>query len=216
MRFNDRRHAGRLLADALGRFAKMPGLLVLGLPRGGVVVAAEVAQQLHAPLDVMVVRKLGVPGWEELAMGAIASGGVRVIHEEVVRDTGVKPNDIERVTAMETRELQRRESAFRGDRAPLDVAGKTVLLIDDGIATGSTIRAAVGALRQADPARLVIAVPVTAADSAEMLRPLVDDFIALHRPIPFSSVGQWYVDFSQTTDEEVRMLLDVGFSNDDR
>jgi len=208
MIFKDRSHAGRLLAVALARYAKRAGVIVLGLPRGGVVVASEVAKQLQVPLDVMVVRKLGVPGWEELAMGAIASGGVRVIHEEVVRDARVTPADIDRVTAKEMLELQRRELAFRGHRAPPDVAGKTVLLVDDGIATGSTIRAAVRALQQRAPARLVVAVPVTAEDAADLLQPLVDEFVALQRPVPFSSVGQWYGNFSQTTDAEARALLD--------
>lgn len=205
--FRDRVHAGRLLAGELAKYANRSDVLVLGLPRGGVPVAYEVAKALRAPLDVIVVRKLGVPGWEELAMGAIASGGVRVINEEVVRGARIPPERIERAAAAELEELHRRELAYRGHTGAPDVAGKIVLLVDDGIATGSTIRAAVQALRQQGPARIVIAVPTAAADSCDMLEPMVDDMVVLTRPAYFHAVGQWYEDFSQTTDAEVRRLL---------
>lgn len=207
MIFRDRVHAGQLLAEALLKYANRDDVIVLGLPRGGVPVAYEVAKQLHAPLDVIVVRKLGVPGWEELAMGAIASGGVRVINEQVVRGAEIPPESIERAAKVELEELHRREMAYRGHTAAPDVMGKTVILVDDGIATGSTIRAAVLALRQQGPKRIVIAVPTAAADSSTMLEPLVDEFVTLIRPMYFRAVGQWYVDFSQTTDAEVKWLL---------
>ncbi len=205
--FTDRAHAGQLLAGALKKYADRPDVIVLGLPRGGVPVAYEVAKRLHAPIDVMVVRKLGVPGWEELAMGAIASGGVRVINEDVVRGSNIRPESIERVAAAELEELQRREMIFRGHTGAPDVKGKTVILVDDGIATGSTIRAAVQALHQQEPAKIVIAVPTAAADSCDKLEPMVDELIALMRPIYFHAVGQWYENFQQTTDTEVRELM---------
>lgn len=205
--FMDRTHAGQLLAGALGKYADRADVIVLGLPRGGVPVAYQVAKRLHAPLDVMVVRKLGVPGWEELAMGAIASGGVRVINEDVVRGSNIPPESIERAAAAELEELHRREMAYRGHTGAPDVKGKTVILVDDGIATGSTIRAAVRALRQQGPARIVIAVPTAAADSCAKLEPLVDEFVAVMRPLYFHAVGQWYEDFQQTTDSEVKQLM---------
>lgn len=205
--FADRAQAGQLLAKALGKYAGRNDVIVLALPRGGVPVGYEVAKQLHAPLDVMVVRKLGVPGWEELAMGAIASGGVRVINEEVVRSSNIRPESIERVAAAELQELQRRETAYRGHTGAPEVRGKTVILVDDGIATGSTIRAAVEALRQQGPAKIVIAVPTAAPDSCERLAPLVDELVALMRPFYFHAVGQWYENFQQTTDAEVRQLM---------
>lgn len=206
--FSNRAHAGRLLAGALGKYANRPDVIVLGLPRGGVPVAYEVATRLHLPLDVMVVRKLGVPGWEELAMGAIASGGVRVLNEDVVRGSNIGPEIINRVAAAELEELRRREIAFRGHTGAPVVKGKTVILVDDGIATGSTIHAAVRALRQQGPARIVIAVPTAAAASCDKLEPLVDEFVSLGRPIYFHAVGQWYEDFQQTTDSEVKRLLE--------
>jgi putative phosphoribosyl transferase len=205
--FRDRTHAGELLAESLMKYADRKDVIVLGLPRGGVPVAYEVAKRLHAPLDVMVVRKLGVPGWEELAMGAIASGGVRVLNEQVMRGSSITPERIEKVAAAELEELHRREIAFRGHTGAPVVQGKIVILVDDGIATGSTIRAAVLALRQQWPARIIIAVPTAAADSCDMLEPLVDDLIALIRPIYFHAVGQWYEDFQQTTDAEVKRLM---------
>ncbi len=207
--FADRAHAGQLLAGALSKYANRPDVIVLGLPRGGVPVAFEVAKRLDAPLDVMVVRKLGVPGWEELAMGAIASGGVRVINEDVVRGSNIPPESIERVAAAELKELRRREMAFRGHTGAPDVKGKVVILVDDGIATGSTIRAAVQALHQQEPAKIVVAVPTAAADSCDKLAPMVDELVCLMRPIYFHAVGQWYENFQQTTDAEVKQLMDA-------
>ncbi len=208
MIFRDRVHAGRLLAEALERYANRNDVIVLGLPRGGVPVAYEVAKELHAPLDVIVVRKLGMPGWEELAMGAIASGGVRVINEDVVRGSHIPPAEIERAAVRELEELQRREMAFRGHTGAPEVRDKTVILVDDGIATGSTMRAAVLALRQQGPARIVVAVPTAATDSCEMLEPLADELVTLIQPVYFRAVGQWYQDFSQTTDGEVKRMLE--------
>ena len=205
--FADRAHAGQLLAAALGKYADREDVIVLALPRGGVPVAYEVATRLHAPMDVMVVRKLGVPGWEELAMGAIASGGVRVINEEVVQASNIPPESIERAAAAELKELQRREIAYRGHTGAPEVEGKTVILVDDGIATGSTIRAAVQALRQQGPAKIVIAVPTGAPDSCDKLAPMVDELLALMRPVYFHAVGQWYENFQQTTDAEVKHLM---------
>jgi predicted phosphoribosyltransferase len=205
--FADRVHAGQLLAGALRKYADRSDVIVLGLPRGGVPVAYEVAKRLHVPLDVMVVRKLGVPGWEELAMGAVASGGVRVINDEVVRGANISPESIERAAAAELQELHRREIAYRGHTGSPDVKDKTVILIDDGIATGSTIRAAIQALRQQGPARIVIGVPTAAADTCDKLVPMVDEMITLIRPIYFHAVGQWYENFEQTTDAEVKQLL---------
>ncbi len=207
MIFKDRAHAGQLLAEALAGYADREDVVVLALPRGGVPVAFEVARKLHAPLDVCVVRKLGVPGWEELAMGAIASGGVRVINEAVVRGSDITPDQIEREAAKELEELHRREVAYRGHTGAPEVAGKTIILVDDGIATGSTIRAAVLALRQQGPERIVIAVPTAAVDSCDMLEPLVDELVTLIKPMDFRAVGQWYEDFSQTPDSEVKRLL---------
>lgn len=205
--FKDRKHAGRLLAGALAKFADRSDVIVLGLPRGGVPVAYEVAKELGAPLDVLVVRKLGVPDWEELAMGAIASGGVRVINERVVVASGISQDMIDEAAAEELHELHRREMTYRGHTAAPDVLHKTVILIDDGIATGSTIRAAVLALRQQGPAKIVVAVPTAAADSCSMLEPLVDELVTLSKPMYFHAVGQWYEDFRQTSDAEVKWLL---------
>jgi putative phosphoribosyl transferase len=205
--FKDRRHAGKLLADALEEYADRPNLIVLGLPRGGVPVAFEVARRLHAPLDVMVVRKLGLPGWEELAMGAVASGGVRVINEEVVRSSNITRATIEQTAAVEMEELRRRELAYRGHTGAPEVRGKIVILVDDGIATGSTIRAAAQAIRLQQPAKIVVAVPTAASDSCDMLEPMVDELVTLMRPLHFRAVGQWYVNFGQTTDDEVKRLL---------
>jgi predicted phosphoribosyltransferase len=208
--FKDRRHAGRLLAEALSIYADREDVLVLGLPRGGVPVAFEVAKALHAPLDVLVVRKLGVPGWEELAMGAIANGDVRVLNEEVIRRSRISREQIEAVTARELTELRRREIAFRGRTGIPDISGKTVLLVDDGIATGSSIQAAARVLRTQKPAAIVIAVPVTSMEALAMLKPEVDDFIALMAPFEFRAVGQWYEDFDQTSDAGVKELLGEG------
>jgi predicted phosphoribosyltransferase len=205
--YRDRVHAGQELAAALGKFGGRTDVVVLGLPRGGVPVASEVAKALGAALDVIVVRKLGVPGWEELAMGAIAAGGVRVLNDEVVSGANVPPAVIESVAAEELLELQRRELAYRGDAAPLDVLGKTVILVDDGIATGSTIRAAARALRKLSPAHLVIAAPVGSPDSCTMLAEVADEVVVPQQPEEFRAVGQWYANFDQTSDEEVGRLL---------
>ncbi|MDB4869149.1 MAG: putative phosphoribosyl transferase [Gemmatimonadales bacterium] len=205
--FLDRHDAGRRLAVELSDYADQNDLLVLALPRGGVPVAYEVARALHAPLDVFMVRKLGVPGYEELAMGAIATGGLRVLDEDLVRMLDLPREVIERVTAAETRELERREREYRGDRPPLDVRGRTVILIDDGLATGSTMRAAIAALKKEGAKRIVVAVPVAPPETCEALKAQVDDVVCAVTPEPFRAVGLWYRDFSQTTDEEVRDLL---------
>jgi predicted phosphoribosyltransferase len=205
--YRDRTEAGRVLAERLGAYADRPDVIVLALPRGGVPVGYEVARALHAPLDVFIVRKLGVPGHEELAMGAVATGGVRVVNEQVVRALGIPDSVIDAVASWELEELRRRERLYRGDRPPPDVRGKTVILVDDGLATGSTMLAAVRALRQQQPARIVVAVPIAAPDTCELLRAEVDDVVCAVTPEPFYAVGLWYRDFSQTTDEEVRELL---------
>jgi predicted phosphoribosyltransferase len=211
MLFRDRADAGRELARRLAKYAHRDDVLVLGLPRGGVPVAFEVARALNAPLDVFLVRKLGVPGHEELAMGAIASGGVRVLNEEVVRGLGVSDEVLDRVAAQEQQELERRERDYRGTRrgvaAPADVRDRTVILVDDGLATGSTMRAAVSAVRQLHPARIVVAVPVGSADTCEEFQRIADEVVCARTPEPFYAVGLWYRDFSQTSDEEVRDLL---------
>jgi len=207
MLFRDRTDAGRRLAARMTEYAGRPEVLVLALPRGGVPVAFEVARALRAPLDVFLVRKLGVPGQEELAMGAIASGGVRVVNEAVVQHLDIAPEMIDAVTAREQGELERRERAYRDDRPAPDVRGRTVILVDDGLATGSTMRAAALALRQQGPARVVVAVPVASREACEEFRGEVDDIVCAATPEPFMGVGRWYEDFSQTTDEEVRELL---------
>lgn len=206
--FRDRIEAGQLLARELMRYANQSNVIVLGLPRGGVPVAFEVATALRAPLDVFVVRKLGTPGHRELAMGAIATGGVRVLNEEVVRGLGIPMAVIDEVTAEETQELKRRELAYRGSESEPEVRGKTVLLIDDGVATGSTMRAAIRALQAQHPARLIVGVPTAAGSTYLELRSEVDEFVALMTPEPFYGVGEWYQDFSQTSDAEVTELLE--------
>jgi putative phosphoribosyl transferase len=206
-RFTDRYHAGYRLAAALAPYAGRPNLLVLALPRGGVPVGFEVARALHAPLDVMLVRKLGVPGHEELAMGAIASGGVRVLSDDIVKALSIPDRVIATVAANEERELARRERAYRDNRPSPDVRGKTVILVDDGLATGSTMRAAAAALQAQHPERLVIAVPVAPRETCQSLLDVADDVVCATVPEPFFAVGNWYEDFSQTTDEEVRELL---------
>ena len=205
--FRDRREAGRLLAATLDAYANRPDVLVLALPRGGVPVAYEVARARGVPLDVFLVRKLGVPGHEELAMGAIASGGVRVINDELVRALRIPDEVIDAVTAQEQQELARRERLYRGDHPPPDVRGRTVILVDDGLATGATMYAAVEVLRQQQPARIVVAVPIAAPETCAELSGEVDDIVCAVTPQPFYAVGLWYEDFSPTTDDEVRDLL---------
>jgi predicted phosphoribosyltransferase len=208
MMFHDRADAGRALAAKLMPYANRRDVLVLALPRGGVPVAYEVARALNAPLDVFIVRKLGVPGQEELAMGAIATGGVRVLNEDVVRVLQIPDDVIDEVAEAEWQELERRQREYRDDLPPPNVRGRTAILIDDGLATGSTMRAAVAALRRQGPARIVVAVPVAAASTVAEMRAEVDDLVCVHVPETFYSVGSWYEDFTQTTDAEVRELLD--------
>jgi putative phosphoribosyl transferase len=208
LRFRDRIEAGQLLGRELAsRLGAMGDAIVLALPRGGVPVAAEVAKALAAQLDVFIVRKLGVPGQEELAMGAIASGGVRVLNHEVIDHAHITQQQIDAVAAREERELARREAEYRGDRASLDVRGRTVIIVDDGLATGSSMRAAVQALRAMEPKRVIAAVPVGAAQTCGELRGIVAEMICLRTPEPFEAVGYWYDDFTQTTDAEVHALL---------
>jgi len=207
-RFLDRTDAGRRLAEALiDDYGGRDDLLVLALPRGGVPVAREVARALDAPLDIFLVRKLGVPDHPELAMGAIATGGVVVLNEDVVRMANVTEEDIGHVARQETEELRRREQAYRGDRAAPELAGRTVLLVDDGLATGATMRAATLAVREQGPAAVVVAVPVAAPETCASFRDLADDVVCARTPEPFQAVGRWYEVFDQTTDEEVRAIL---------
>ncbi len=206
--FADRREAGRQLAEALQPLAESSeDLLVLALPRGGVPVAYEVARALDAELDLLLVRKLGTPGQPELAMGAIASGGIEVLNSRVIQGLRIPEHLIQQVAREEYRELQRRETAYRGDRPPPRVEGRTVILVDDGLATGSTMKAAVEAVKSLRPARVVVAVPVAPPDTVRELESQVDQVVALLTPANFSAVGQWYLDFSQTSDDEVRELL---------
>jgi len=210
-RFADRYDAGRRLGEELASagYGRDGNALILALPRGGVPVAYEVARRLDAPLDVFLVRKLGVPGHEELAMGAIASGGVLVLNDDVVRHVRVSPAGIEQVVRREAAELARREREYRGDRPPPPaVEGKTVILIDDGLATGASMRAAAEAVRRLNPKKVVVAVPVAAPETCAQFRALVDDVVCAVTPQPFAAVGMWYEDFSQTSDEEVRELLE--------
>lgn len=206
--FRDRHDAGRRLADELRSYAKYPDVFVLALPRGGVPIGYEVASALGVPLDIFIVRKLGLPWHEELAMGAIASGGVRVLDEDLIQVARVSAADLERVTATEQAELERRERQYRGGRPFPDLRAKTVILVDDGLATGSTMRAAVEALRQKGPARIVVGVPVAAPETCDAFRTIADDIVCAETPEPFRAVGLWYDDFSQTTDDEVHELLD--------
>jgi putative phosphoribosyl transferase len=206
--FLDRTDAGQFLAEKLTDYANRPDVVVLGLPRGGVPVAYQVACRLNAPLDVFVVRKLGVPGYEELAMGAIASGGVRVLNPDVLSYLLIHKAIIDQVTECEFSELTRRERLYRGNRPPVEVKGKTVIIVDDGLATGSTMRAAVKALRQKRPKKIIVAVPVGARETCDSFKHEVDTMaVCAITPEPLQAVGLWYQDFSQTTDEEVRDLL---------
>lgn len=207
-RFEDRREGGERLAERLRGYANRADVIVLGLPRGGVPVAFEVAEQLRVPLDVFVVRKLGVPGQEELAMGALASGGVRVLDDELIGMAGIDAEEIERATTLATEELARQEARYRGGRRFPDIRDKTIILVDDGLATGSTMRAAVRALRAQRPVAIVVAVPVGAPETCGALRAVADDVICVEMPDPFRAVGLWYEDFSPTTDDEVHTLLD--------
>jgi putative phosphoribosyl transferase len=207
-RFRDRTEAGQLLAERLRSYAGRDDVVVLALPRGGVPVAYEVAKALGAPLGVFVVRKLGVPGYEELAMGALASGGLVVLDTGVVQRLGIGRNQLEAVVTREAEELRRREAAYDGRLDPHELQGKTVILIDDGLATGSTMRAAALAVRDLDPAKIVVAVPVASQETCDSFRDVVDEIVCEMTPQPFNAVGLWYEDFTQTTDEEVRELLE--------
>jgi putative phosphoribosyl transferase len=208
--FRDRRDAGRQLGQHLLEYADRADVIVLALPRGGVPVGYEVARVIHAPLDVFVVRKLGVPGHEEYAMGAIASGGIRLVDELVVQRLGITERAIKTVADEEQRELERRERQYRGRRPPPDVAGRVAILVDDGLATGSSMRVAVAALRQDHPARIVVAVPLAPPETCDMLRKEADDVVCALTPEPFVAVGLWYENFTQTTDDEVHDLLEEG------
>jgi putative phosphoribosyl transferase len=207
MVFQDRRDAGRRLASALGKYAGRPDVLVLALPRGGVPVGFEVAAALGAPLDVFVVRKLGVPGHEELALGAMASGGVVVFNENITAELDLPQHALDEVIRRETKELARREGLYRGGRPALDVRRRTVILVDDGLATGASMRAAVSALKAAGPARVVVAVPIASPETCAELGEEVDDIVCAVTPVPFYAVGRWYEDFTPTPDDEVRALL---------
>jgi predicted phosphoribosyltransferase len=206
-RFRDRAHAGRILAEQLGNYAGDPGVLVLALPRGGVPVAYEIATALGAPLDIFLVRKLGVPGHEELAFGAIATGGGLVLNDDVVQALRLTRPVIQAVAAEEETELQRRELAYRGDRPEPSLRGRIVILVDDGLATGASMRAAVNAARSEQPAKLIVAVPTAAPESCDELKSLVDEIHCAITPAQFQAVGLWYENFDQTTDEEVQRLL---------
>jgi predicted phosphoribosyltransferase len=205
--FGDRREAGKALAQAVRQYAGRNDVIVLALPRGGVPVGYEVARALRAPLDVFLVRKLGVPGHEELAMGALASGGLVLINEDVVNALGIRDHEIDSVAAREAHELIRREEMYRRGRPALDVLGKFVILVDDGLATGSSMRAAVAALRALGPARIVVAAPVASHEACELVAEEADDVVCLYRPEAFFAVGAWYDRFDQTTDDEVRALM---------
>ena len=206
--FSDRSTAGRALARELSQYSGRNDVVVLALPRGGVPVGFEIAYALHAPLDIFLVRKLGVPNYEELAMGAIASGGTRVLNDSVIEDMSITPEQIEETSERERRELERRERAFRHGRAAEPVTDQVCVLVDDGLATGSTMRAAVAALKKQKPKRIVVAVPVASGETCDEFLGLVDEVICLYTPEPFMAVGRWYDDFAQLTDEQVRDYLE--------
>jgi len=205
--FRDRTEAGQVLARCLQQYKNQPDVLILGLPRGGVPVAYEVAREMKAPLDVFIVRKLGVPGHEELGMGAIATGGVRILQEGIVRDLGISPETIEAVSAREQAELERRERLYRGDRPAPTIKGRTIVIVDDGLATGSTMKAAIQAVRQQDPRQVIVAVPTAPSETCEQLKGSADHVVCALTPEPFFAVGGSYADFTQITDEEVRDLI---------
>ncbi|MDB6067689.1 MAG: putative phosphoribosyltransferase [Pedosphaera sp.] len=206
--YQDRYEAGEFLADKLRHHAGDPDLLVLALPRGGVPVGYEVAAALEAPLDVFLVRKLGVPGYEELAMGAVASGGVKILNDDVIRQVGIPGNMIDAIVQEKERELGQQEKIFRGERPSVDIKGRTVILVDDGLATGASMRAAVKAVKSKGPKSVIVAVPIGSSDSCQQLQTEVDEVFCAMTPDPFYAVGAWYSDFMQITDEEVRELLD--------
>jgi len=208
MLFKDRADAGRRLSSRLHQFAGRDGVLVLALPRGGVPVGFEIALALISPLDVLVVRKLGAPGQEELAMGAIASGGIHVINSDIVHALHISRQQVEERVVHEQRELERREHLYRGNRRAPDIHGHTVILVDDGVATGSTMRAAISAVRQQNPELIIVAVPVASNSVCQQLDKEADSVVCLYTPVDFYAVGQWYRSFTQTSDEEVRELLD--------
>lgn len=205
--FRDREEAGRKLAEQLSAYANRKDVIVLGIPRGGVPVAQEVAKGLNAPLDIFVSRKLGVPWQEELAFGAIATGGTRVLDHEIIEAVGISDEQIEQITARVKKELERRENLYRGNRPPLKIDGLTVILVDDGIATGSSMRAAIKALRRMNPAQIVVAVPVAPQSTCKLLKSEVDRLVCVYMPEEFYAIGQFYDDFSQVADEEVTRLL---------
>ncbi len=209
MIFQDRADAGRQLATRLGESLRPTGAIVLGIPHGGVVVAYEIAQTLHLPLDIFLSHKLGVPGQEELAFGAVAAGGVRYLDEDLIRAEDLSPDVIERVTAQVQQLLDQRSALYRGNRPPLNVAGRTVILVDDGIATGASVYAAIHALRQMNPAALILATPVAPESTCSWLRVLVDHLVCLHPAKDFHAVGQFYRRFTQLTDAEIAPLLGV-------
>ena len=209
MIFRDRQEAGRLLAHRLATLKNRPDLIVMGLPRGGVPVAHEVAKALNAPLDVFIVRKLGVPGHEELAMGAVASGGVRILNDEVIRHLNITKEAIDAATLRELGELERRERLYRDNRPMPEIQGKTVIVVDDGLATGSTMKVALAALRRKHPARLIVAVPIAPPETCESLRNDADEIVCAATPESFVAVGAWYRQFDQITDEEVRSLMEA-------
>ena len=206
--FHDRKEAGKLLAAKLTAFAYKQDVIVIALPRGGVPVGFEIAQALHVPLDVIVVRKLGVPGQEELAMGAIATGNVRILNNDVVQFLSIPNELIDKIASNEQHELERRERLYRGDSPAYDISGRTVILVDDGIATGATMNAAVAAIKQRQPSGIIIAVPTAAPSTCDEFAMEVDDLVCVIRPEPFIAVGYWYRQFSQTSDDEVRRLLE--------
>jgi putative phosphoribosyl transferase len=206
-RFSNRQEAGQEVAQQLQSYAQRQDVLVLGLPRGGVPVAAEVARVLQVPLDICLVRKLGVPGHKELAMGAISAGGVRVLNQEIIAGLGISEQMIEEVEAQELQELQRRDRAYRGDRPPPDLRDRTVIVVDDGLATGSTMKAAIALIKSQQPSRLVVAVPVAPPDVCDALKAEVDEVACLLTPEPFYAIGLWYENFAQTTDDTVKALL---------